>query len=190
MKKILLPTVMLGALTALNPAHAAGFFSYNYAEGGYTSVSDDKSDADGTGLYLKGSYDFMENLSVIASYASTDYDDTDVTRSGFSIGLGYHMPLAAQTDVLLSALLDNVTVEAGPGEEDDTGYTLGLGIRHGIDQNFEINGGLEYSSLFDDSSTAFNIGGRYHFDKSWSAGLNYTMMEDANAWTVSVRASF
>jgi len=124
-----------------NSAHAVDLlkngpsvFNYNYAEAVY--LNDDNAD----GIGLRFSADIRENYALLFEYARLSDNGFDV--DGLSGGVVYHIEAArfpGRADWVFEAGVVFVDAEG----IDDTGVSLGGGIRYAVNDALEVNGMLE-----------------------------------------------
>ena len=68
---------------------------------------------------------------------------------------------------------------------------LDLGLRGGVGDAVELEGGARYTDLSDGGDdTALYLGGRFHFNKTWALGAEYQSGDDISTILAYVRASF
>lgn len=184
---------------------AAGELSYNYVEASYVNVDIDDFDEDADGFGVAASGQLGESVFVFAGYTDVETDSFDVdTGLGTArvkaevqeivAGLGYRMPLQSGTDLNATVAFVDAEIEASSGgfsdSEDDTGFGLGLGLRHLFTPQFEGGAGINYVDIHDDSSTAFSLSALLHATEVLSFGTSYTFGDDADVWTVGGRLNF
>lgn len=154
---------------------------FNYTEVGMSLTPDAIDGADPT-LAFSGSYEIIENISIIGSYSNTrlaEYRGVEIDFSFLQLGVAYHTPLQAKTDLTadiryvgtdLSISDDSRSASLGTG----SGYRLGGGVRHQYSDRIELNSALSYMSVESESDFALSVGGRYFFNQNFSAGAAYT----------------
>ena len=180
--------IMLGSLMlAFAPLAAlADDMSYNYIDGAYVQTDIDGVGSSADGWALRGSVGFGQNWFAFAEYASQSVQGFDVDSA--AIGLGGHYGLTEQLDVVGS--VGYFSVDLNPGGSDD-GYMLNLGLRGRVTEGVELEGGARYTDLSDGGNdTAFYVGGRFHFNKTWAVGAEYQDGNDSSSILAYVRASF
>jgi opacity protein-like surface antigen len=200
MKKTLIMTTLLAALGSLPAIAAAQNLSYNYVEGGYLSVSPDDLSVDADGFGLGASALLSSNIFIFSGYSEMETDRLAPSNAVFNLrsveaGLGYRMGLGDRTDLNLTGAVVSGKIKlknAGllGGSESDTGYSLGAGVRHLLTDQIEINGGVNYTDIFDDDGTSLNAGILFHFTPSLAIGGGYTHTSDSSGWQVGLRFNF
>ena len=66
-----------------------------------------------------------------------------------------------------------------------------LGLRGRVGDAVELEGGVHYTDFSDGGDdTAFYVGGRFHFNKTWALGAEYQDGSDSSSILAYVRASF
>ena len=147
MKKALLTALLFGM--AAQQLHANGF-NYNYVEGQYVKSS--MNNVDGSGYAIAGSVALNNNVALNAGYSNDSYD-YDIDTNGYNIGLTYHVPITDVTDILFNASLEQSEYSQPLiGSDDDTGYSIGVGIRHKVASAVELNASVYNVSIWDDSA--------------------------------------
>jgi opacity protein-like surface antigen len=169
---------VIAALCA--PAWAADGPRYTFVGAGYihTEVDDDGTlgdDPDGDGYRFGGSLAVTNIFHVFAGYSDSDLDvdafgfSIDVDYSVLSVGGGLNYAVSDTVDLVgqlayVDAELDVDIPGFGSASEDESGYGIAAGARAMITEVFEVNGGISYVDLGDDSDdTAFHLGAVYNF---------------------------
>ena len=189
MKKTLFALALAAALpltaTAAEPAKG---LSYSFVEGNYIDVEN------GNGWGLKGSFDFgSSGLYGFGSWAKLDGDeddfdidlDTDVDFNEF--GLGYHHPVADQTDLIAEAAYRNYEADAYRID----GARVSVGARSAMTDQFEgyVKANYYDKSDFDGDVTG-TVGAQYKFTPMWGATAEAEFGNGDKAWMLGMRASF
>lgn len=175
-----------GLATSANAAD----FSYNYVEGAYESFDLDGTDADVA--RLSGSYELTPKFNIIAEYATGDIDNpaggSDLDFEETAIGLGYHTGIAPQTDVTANIKVVNQDLDfAG----DDTGYSVGVGVRHWLMDKVEVDANIDYIDVNDNDDTRLKVGARYYINEAISAGVGFsTSSEEVDVVSGNIRWNF
>ena len=166
-----------------NSAHAADLlkngpsvFNYNYAEAVY--LNDDNAD----GIGLRFSADIRENYALLFEYARLSDNGFDV--AGLSGGVVYHIEAArfpGRADWVFEAGVVFVDAEG----IDDTGVSLGGGVRYAVNDALEVNGMLGLSTVFDTDVT-LNLRALYEVSTGFSALLE-TDLGDGSTLGLGVR---
>jgi len=177
MKTKLLATLSIAALASMVSMAQASEFSYNYVEGTYQDI--DADGINGDSYKLSGSYGINPSINVIAEYTDGQLDNplggSDLEFDQTVVGLGYHTEVSNKTDFTANIkLVDQNSDVAG----DDTGYGVGVGIRHMLTNKIEVGSGIDYVDVSDIGNTTFNINSRYHLNDKLSFGLSYSTSEE------------
>jgi len=183
----LLASLSWGAQAA-NGAQAADF-DYNYGQISYET-------GDYEGLTLTGSFEINKDMFIIARYAALTNNDSgvDLNFDNISVGAGYHMPIDNKTDAVFTVSLDSTEVEVfvpGPGvvSSDDTGILLTAGVRHNLNTQIELAGGI-YHVTTGDGDTGIQAEARYNINNKMSAGLSYTSGDYLDGLGINFRMGF
>lgn len=163
---------------------AAAGPSYTYGELGYMHFDADKYD--GNGARVNISFGATEHIFVKMGYARTFVDvntvsDIDVDR--FNIGIGGHMGITDNIDVLGVASYIDHEYSGGIPTESDEGYQVDLGVRGMVSKKVELNATASYRHIAltsvlgvqDDEDVGVEVGTviklkkKFHF----SGNINY-----------------
>ncbi len=180
MHKTLLASALLLS-TAI--AHAAPF-SYDLVEGGYGEI--DSADA----LFVKGSKALDKKLYVLGGLYAID--DRNVDGLYLEGGLGYHLPLSKQADLVMSGQLLYGDIDTPGGGVDDLGAILRAGVRFTPADQVELEGNVAFSSndtLIDDG-IGLDVYGRYFFNKQLSGALGLHSDTELDGVSLSMRYTF
>ncbi|HEY0975385.1 MAG TPA: outer membrane beta-barrel protein [Solimonas sp.] len=182
--------IAVAALVALPLSAFAQGLSYNYVEAGYVTGDADGTDFDGFRVKISGK--IADSFYLFGSYGSLETDTSPALESDtITAGLGWRHALGANTDFTAEAAFVKADVElSGFGSDDDTGYGLGVGVRHLLSPQFELAGNVDYVDVFDDDNTSFTAAALYHFTPALSLGVSYTTDDDTDAWTFGGRFNF
>lgn len=134
-------------LAALLLPMAASAHNYTFVEGGY--VSRDTGAEDDAGVRIAGSAPIAPNLAIIGEYADTGPFEQ------LSAGVEFHTPMNPILDLTLGATLESIEA----GRADETGLGLRGGLRWQVANTpLELNPGIRYVDVFDESSTSLRMG--------------------------------
>lgn len=181
-KKLLLASVL--AVPAVSMAEG---LSYSYLEGSYASVDfDGGGNADG--FNLAGSF-----LVAPAVFVSGDYSMLSIDGGGDfdigNIGAAFRHALTPTVDAFAGADLVFAKVKFGGASDDDTGYRIRGGVRAALGKA-ELNGGIAYRDVFDDTSTIFSVGGVYNFTANIAGVAGADFDSDSTAFKIGARYNF
>lgn len=175
---------------------------YNTLRISYSKINFDDLPVDADGVNLAGSYDVGSNVFVAASYSTGKTDDFQVLGvdgavkvTGISAGIGYHFALSEKADLVpqLSALKSKTegsgNFAAMPAEE-DTGYSLGLGLRALVIPQLELSASIDYSDIYDDDSTSFGFNAIFYPIEKIGLGVGYELGDNSDVITVGAGINF
>jgi len=180
-----------GLLLAATPLAAmAEDMSYSYVDLGYAQTDADVAGPSADGFGLRGSIGFAENWFAFADYAAESVQGIDIDT--ISVGIGGHYGLTESLDLVGRVGYFEFNVDFGGGlNGDDDGYLLDAGLRGRVGDAVELEGGLRYTDLSElGDDTALFVGGRFHFNKTWALGADYSSGDDVSSIFAYVRASF
>lgn len=191
MKKALFASALMLASTT---AGAAGF-SYSYLDLGYGEL--DEGDA----LFIGGAAQVQRGMSVIGSFYTVDFDG-DADGEILTVGVQFNTPVGPGTDFVGSVQLINAEVEqeiylgrfvgTRTISEDDTGLLLRAGLRHSVQQNFQLEGDISYNTndLWEDDEFGIKAGARVYFDRQLSMAVGVANDQELDGLYVSGRFDF
>lgn len=185
----LLASLSLGAQAAKSLRAQAANFDYNYGQIGYET-------GDFEGLTLTGSFEVNKDIFVLARYVALTNDDlgVDLDYDEISVGAGYHMPIDKKTDAVFTVSFDSAEVGfivpiIGKVSVDDTGVLLTAGVRHNLNPQIELAGGIYHSTTFD-GDTGIQAEARYNINNKMSAGLGFTSGDFVDGLNLNFRMGF
>ena len=163
-------------------------FNYTYLQLSYDETDFDigPGDVDGDGLTLSGSFELNDDWHIYTAYSQADLDfglDVDT----WAIGAGYVYPLKDGIDLYGRVLYIDQSSDAA--NLDDDGLGLQARIRARINDQFELEGGLQYVDV-SDSDISLQGMARYNFTEQFSAGIGITLAGDTDGIGINARYSF
>jgi hypothetical protein len=176
--------IALGSVLALGFAGsvlAADGFSYDNLAVSYLSVNPKGAGSSISGFGISDSFTVKRNIFIFYDYDRVDRGN--LKRD--DLGVGFHWMLNPNLD--LTSGLSLADVDTGP---DATGYGLAAGLRGRVAKALELTGGVKYYHLNKGwkSQTTFTVGGRYHFTSKFSAGVDFSDLDDlGKGWRISLR---
>lgn len=194
LRALLVTTALLPALSeaqesaATRPASPQ--FNYSYVELGYAEAEFQvgNGDIDGDGLTLSGSFEINDDWHAYASYGNADLD-FGIDIDTWALGAGYAFPLRENVDLYGRVLYLSLDVDPGALAADDDGLGLQFRIRALVTDELELEGGIQYVEI-EDSDTSLQVGARYYFTETFSAGIGLTVAGDADGIGINARYSF
>jgi Outer membrane protein beta-barrel domain len=186
---VLLP-VLGEAQESATTRPASSQFNYTYVELGYdeTEYQAGNTDVDGDGLTLSGSFEINDDWHAFASYGTADLD-FGIDLDTFVIGAGYAFPLRQDVDLYGRVLYLNLDADVGALGADEDGLGLQFRIRALVTDELELEGGVQYVDI-EDSDTSLQVGARYYFTETFSAGIGLTIAGDTDGIGINARYSF
>lgn len=186
---LLLPGIAAAQQSSTRPESPS--FNYSYVELAYDETDFDVGNAeiDGDGFTLSGSFEINEDWHAYASYGNADLD-AGIDIDTWALGAGYVFPLREDIDIYGRVLYINSEADfPGFGDSDEDGLGLQARIRVLVADELEIEGGVQHLDV-GDSDTSLQVGARYHFSQSFSAGIGLTFGGDADGLGINARHSF
>ncbi len=186
---VLLP-VFSKAQESATTRPASSQFNYTYVELGYdeTEYQAGNTDVDGDGLTLSGSFEINDDWHAFASYGTADLD-FGIDLDTFVIGAGYAFPLRQDVDLYGRVLYLNLDADVGALGADEDGLGLQFRIRALVTDELELEGGVQHVDI-EDSDTSVQVGARYYFTETFSAGIGLTVAGDTDGIGINARYSF
>ena len=183
----------IALLLLAGPALAADI-SYNYIQLDYGFVELEDVlpgvSVDGDGPGVSGSVEIGENWFIGAGYQKVDFD-YDVEFEQIAAGLGFHTPIAANTDFFATLSYVQVDASGAGGSASENGYGATIGVRGMVSESLELDGTLGYVDLGDGADgTSFGAAAIYNFTKVFSLGVSVGFEEDATSYGAGVRFYF
>ncbi len=148
-------------------------------------------DVDFWGAAADGSWGFHRNIAMTASIGMGEIDALgDIDTTELSVGLTPHFALTSNLDLVVPVSLVWVDYDASAFSDDDTGYSIGVGVRWLINPAWELGGGITHLDIFDTDDQSVNANVRWHLNDLLSLGLGAEFGDDVTAALFDVRFSF
>ena len=191
-RALLAAAVVLPAVSAAQQTRPQSQFNYTYVEISYDESDFDVAgpgDVDGDGLTLSGSVELTDEWHAFASYGNADLD-FGIDIDTWAIGAGYSYPLRDDVDLYGRVLYISTDADLpGAFDGDDDGLGLQFRIRGRVNDQLELEGGIQYVDV-GDSDTSLQAGARYYFTEEFSAGVGLTFGGDTDGIGINARYSF
>jgi hypothetical protein len=164
-------------------------FNYTYVQVAYDELDFDVGpfDVDGDGLTLSGSYEINDDWHVYAAFGNFDLDPGNADIDTWTLGAGYVFPLKEDIDIYGRVLYIDQSADASSLDEDGLG--LQARIRARVTDEFELEGGIQYTDVVD-TDTSLQAAARYNFTENFSAGITLTFAGDTDGLGINARYSF
>lgn len=179
---------------------AAGFAAappaeirYDFVDLGLTfgEVDTAGSDVDFSTFAVGGSWGFHDNFALFASLGAGEIDTLgDIDTTEMSIGINPHFPIAENLDIVIPIALEWADFDAGAFSDDDTGYSVGVGVRWLIDPAWEFGAGFKHIDIFDGDEQTVGANIRWHLNHLFSLGLGGEFGDDTSAVLFNARFTF
>ena len=166
---------------------------YDYLDLGllFGEVDTAGNDVDFWGAGVAGSWGVHKNIALTASLGTGEIDAFgDIDTTELSFGVTPHFPLADNVDLVIPVAIEWADFDAGAFSDDDTGYSLGVGIRWLINPAWEFGAGFTHVEIFDADDQVFDANIRWHLSQLLSLGLGAEFGDDTSAAVFDVRFSF
>ena len=185
-------SIVVFSLMAMSSLAFADGFSYTYLQASYGTIDDDNPSFidDGDGLGLNGSFGITDDLNLVGSYQTADFDpfgDADQ----WSFGLGVHTPITETLDVVGDVSYITIDGDVLGIPFDDDGFGLTVGLRANLTSLVEVNAGVSYVDLSTGGdSTGFGGGVLFNLTDSFALGLAASWDDDVSVYSASARMYF
>jgi len=154
-------------------------------------------DVDFGAFVVDGSIAVTDFLAIAGSIGAAVTDDIcdyyycdDVETTTVQIGVVPHFSIGNNVDLVFPISALRVDVEGFGEDEDDTGYSVGIGIRALLNPSWELEAGITHVDVFDDDDQTFSGLVRWHISGLYSMSLGLSSNDDVNAATLGARFTF
>jgi hypothetical protein len=185
-------SLVVFSLMAMSSLAFAEGFNYTYVQASYGTIDADDPVFvdDGDGLGLNGSFGITDNLNIVGSYQTIDFDafgDADQ----WSIGLGVHTPITEMMDVVADVSYLKIDGDVLGIPFDDDGFGLTVGVRANVTSLIEVNAGISYVDLDSGGDdTGFGAGVLFNVTDMIALGLAGSWDGDVSVYSLSGRVYF
>jgi len=178
-------------------------FGYSFVQLGYARTDIDGFDDEADGLGVSVAYSVAPQVFVFAGLGFSTVGvyiidlgtgdivgEDDLESTTISAGVGFHHALAPRTDFVADVAIGRVEVDVDAIGYSDSTTVWGVeaGIRHLVDEKFEVNGFLVLTDGSDiDSELGVALGGRFYATPQFSVGVGLGLFEDSNSIGLNVR---
>ena len=166
---------------------------YDYLDLGvsFGEVDSVINNVDFTSFDMNGSWGFHENFALTMGLGTGEIDvlgDIDTTQ--LSVGVTPHLALTDRIDLVIPVALEWADFDSGPVSDDDTGYSIGLGIRALPNPSWELSAGVRHVAIFSGSEQSVLGEARWHLNHLFSLALGASLGDDTTAVRFGARFSF
>jgi opacity protein-like surface antigen len=203
---MIMKSISLGVIAAvlMTPALAAGpdelrygYLDINLTGGEVDDLNSSAEDIDAGQFAVGGSIAVANNIAIFGelSYTVFDYEgespyysDDEVTA--LELGINPHFSIGNNVDLIFPVSILRAEAEDCCYEDDDTGFTVGAGVRALLSPSWELEGLLNYTDIFDDDFTTLSGSVRWHMASAFSMSLGLSASDDSNSSTLGFRFTF
>ncbi len=173
--------------------------SYTNLSIGYQTQSDDELgfNLDSDGIRFDGSLALSDGAFLRADYFSLRSDTVHAGRSSYvvdssrsSIGLGYHFPVAVNTDLVGTLSYGSKKKDFLNTSKNDEGYIVSGGIRSKLAGIIELDAELSYVDIGGKEDVGYGVTGRVFIMPDASIGLSFDKLDNSDKFTVDLRYDF
>ena len=189
MKKTLFALALAAVLPlSAHAAEPAKGLSYTWLEGDYIDVDGGdgwglrgQADIGSSGLYVLGGLGWLGNNS------DNDPLLEDINVKTNELGLGYHHPIADNTDLIAEVAYQNADADVVRID----GARASVGARSAMTDKFEGFVKANYYDMSDyDGDVTGTVGAQYKFTPMWGVTGEAEFGHGDQQWMLGVRASF
>lgn len=189
----MLPAALLFFSASTFAAEPPAELRYDFVDLGlaFGEVDTIGNDVDFTSFGVAGSWGFHENIALIGSLSVGEIDvPGDAETTDLSVGINPHFALSDKVDLVVPIALRWAEVDTGSFSDDDTGYSIGVGVRALLKPAWELGGGLQHVDIFDGDDQSLYGSVRWHLNELFSLALGAEVGDDASAVVFNARFSF
>lgn len=189
---------LISTLCLMSSGALAGSLNYNYAEVGVRFS--DYGRPDGFGLGGLFSADLMPSphLRFLGGASYDDLSDPDGSVWNLMAGLGVILPIQSNFHVVIdaAAVYNDIDIDVPTPfgdvnvEDDDFGPRLSGLARFQVAPKVELQGGLNYLDLYDDSELGINLGAYLTLSSGLAGFVRYDEESDVETVTLGARFDF
>ena len=196
-KNITFAALSLAMITAM-PVSSAELSYTNMSVGYQAQTSDEPGfDLDSDGIKFDGSIAVTDLVFLRADYSLLGSDTVnvgpasdEVDLSRFSIGLGLHFPVAANTDLVTTFSYAGVEKDFINTSIDEDGVIVSGGIRSKPTDIIELGANVNYVDIGNKDDVGFGVTGRVFVLPVASIGLSFDKLDNSDRFTVDLRYDF
>lgn len=164
------------------------FLDLNLAFGEVDTVGDD---VDFSAIGIGGSWGFHDNFALFASLGAGEIDAFgDIDTTELSFGINPHFAINEKIDIVIPVALLWADLDGRGFSDDDTGYSIGIGLRALLSPAWELGVGVQHVDIFDGDEQTISANIRWHLNHLFSLGLGGDFGDDASAVLFNARFSF
>ena len=164
-------------------------FSYDFIDADWLYQGFDDDLDNGNGWSIAGSKSIGEAFFVNAGYAQLDSGvaGLDINIDRITVGGGWHTPLADRIDLVASAAGVYTDVDGLPGDLDEWGYSVGLGIRAQLLDNLELFTNAAWVDSLNDGQVEATVGVILQLTDALGLRVGGRFVDDSNQLFVGGR---
>lgn len=154
-------------------------------------------DVDLVKFAVNGSWGLGNNIALFASSSATVFDNfendddcCDLTLSEQSAGINPHFSLGGKVDIVIPIAFLRQEYENDFGESDDTGYSVGVGIRALVSSRWELAAEIRRVDIFEITDETVTGSVRWHINDLFSLAFGAEANDLDEAVTLAGRFSF
>lgn len=166
----------------------AGDFDYTYIDISFVSI--DVDGTDGSGIETEGSYELNEKAYVKLRYTYAEGNDVDVWYEDLIIGGGANYQLDNKLDLVAEGGIMVSWIETDFWDDSDTGFALRGLLRYLAQDKIELNGGMVFTSIWDDTDFGIEFGAVFIATEKFGIKAGYRTVGDVDTIHIGGRLSF
>jgi hypothetical protein len=157
------------SMTVTAAEDSKSLINYDYVQAGFGNfeLSYDGESIDGDYTIIGASTSLSNDFNLFGSILNDREDIVDVSWT--KIGLGYHTPIDATTDLQISYTHDKLEASVDGVSESVTGSTVSIGIASALSDATEVSIALVRTTMEGESVNGYSAGFVQEIDDSLSA---------------------
>jgi|GEM_PF-3054081 len=183
-------------LSALSFNASAQLPTFDFVEVGSTIQDHDATGEDFGGFELEGSFQFNDDFFVAGKHVATEESDLELATSTF--GVGYQMGVTEHSVFYTQLDFANVILERpAAGKFEEQGYQFGVGYRHRIGDDFQLEAAVKYldAGKVDDTygyyqPTFVTLGANYAITEEFAIYADFETEEDSDRYSFGLKYDF
>jgi len=176
----------LGLMLVMGTSAAHSYdFNYHSIELDYLNAQ--VEDVATTGFQLKNTQRLNDTMTYSLGLSDVS-DENQLKTSGYSLGLGYHMPITTLTDMVMGMTVSRLqTSGANIPSSTDTGRAIEFGLRHQLSRKLEFDFSVVSSNEFGQSNTGLDMGFISKVGQDVSVRGGYQKNEHGDTFSIGLR---
>jgi hypothetical protein len=153
-------------------------------------------DIDTTQASVSGSWGVSNNIALFAGFSGGEVQTsevcfcTDIDTAGATLGINPHFEVANNVDIVIPVAFQWVELDDGFDKIDETGYSIGLGLRALVSPSWELGVGVTHVDIDDEDEQTVSGSVRWHIVELFSLAVGAGISSDAKSVGLNGRFTF